>query len=112
MNAVITGAGGMLATDLLRRLQDRDDEVTLLDRARLDITDRGAVASVLWAPIAKLPPGIRTSTMPLSSVSTSRSSAPRSGSSPDSTCQNSHSPDSGSGPRGTSPIWGSSRRSG
>ena len=47
MNAVITGAGGMLATDLLRRLQDRDDEVTLLDRARLDITDRGAVASVL-----------------------------------------------------------------
>ena len=55
-------------------------------------------------PIQNLPSGIKTSTTPMSSPSTSSPASLRSGSSPVTRCQNSHRPDSGSGPIGTKPT--------
>lgn len=40
---LVTGAGGMLATDLVAHLRARGEAVTVATRAQLDITDRRAV---------------------------------------------------------------------
>ncbi|MFC4910999.1 dTDP-4-dehydrorhamnose reductase [Actinomadura gamaensis] len=45
MRCLVTGAGGMLGTDLLARLPD----AVALDRAALDLTDAGAVRDVVAA---------------------------------------------------------------
>ncbi|MFE2376608.1 dTDP-4-dehydrorhamnose reductase [Streptomyces sp. NPDC059398] len=44
---LVTGAGGMLAWDLLARLADEDTPAVGLDRAALDITDPAAVRGAL-----------------------------------------------------------------
>ncbi|MFW5475062.1 dTDP-4-dehydrorhamnose reductase [Knoellia sp. CPCC 206450] len=44
---LVTGAGGMLAADLLPRLTSAGHEVTALRRADLDVTDAGACASAV-----------------------------------------------------------------
>lgn len=41
---LVTGAGGMLAHDLLPRLASSGHEVTALHRTDLDVTDAGACA--------------------------------------------------------------------
>ncbi|KQY47492.1 dTDP-4-dehydrorhamnose reductase [Cellulomonas sp. Root137] len=43
MRWLVTGAGGMLGQDLVRRLTDDGHEVTAADRAQLDISDEAAV---------------------------------------------------------------------
>ena len=40
---LVTGAGGMLGTDLVAALTSRGEPVTGMDRASLDITDAAAV---------------------------------------------------------------------
>ncbi len=48
MTVLVTGAGGMLAADLLQSLgRSLDDEVVGLDRAALDITDADAVREAI-----------------------------------------------------------------
>lgn len=44
---MITGAAGQLGTDLVRAAHARGDEVIAVDRQRLDITDRDAVAALV-----------------------------------------------------------------
>ena len=44
---LITGAAGMLGTDLVAALDRRGDSVTGLDRAALDVTDAAAVAAAV-----------------------------------------------------------------
>jgi dTDP-4-dehydrorhamnose reductase len=44
---LVTGAGGMLGTDLVAALTARGDTVTGLDRAGLDVTDAAAVAEAI-----------------------------------------------------------------
>src|SRR6202161_305395 len=46
---LVTGAGGMLGTDLVAALTARDEPVTGLDRAELDITDAAAVTDAIAA---------------------------------------------------------------
>lgn len=43
MRVLVTGAGGMLARDLVAELERRGDEVLALSRADLDVTDEAAV---------------------------------------------------------------------
>lgn len=47
MRWLVTGAHGMLGSDLVPVLQGRGERVTALDRADLDITDAGAVHSAV-----------------------------------------------------------------
>ncbi|WP_210577566.1 dTDP-4-dehydrorhamnose reductase [Streptomyces sp. GESEQ-4] len=44
---LVTGAGGMLAQDVLGRLAEAGEQVVALDRAALDLTDRVAVQQAL-----------------------------------------------------------------
>jgi len=44
---LVTGAGGMLGTDLVAALTSRGEPVTGLDRARLDVTDAAAVTDAI-----------------------------------------------------------------
>ncbi|WP_328503161.1 dTDP-4-dehydrorhamnose reductase [Streptomyces sp. NBC_00457] len=44
---LVTGAGGMLAQDVLGRLAEAGEQVVALDRAALDLTDRAAVQQAL-----------------------------------------------------------------
>ena len=44
---LVTGAAGMLGTDLVTALERRGDPVTGLDRAGLDVTDADAVAAAV-----------------------------------------------------------------
>ena len=44
---LVTGAGGMLGTDLVAALASRGEPVTGLDRASLDVTDATAVAGAI-----------------------------------------------------------------
>ncbi len=46
---LVTGAGGMLGRDLVAALEQRDDLVTGLDRAGLDVTDPAAVDDAVAA---------------------------------------------------------------
>ena len=46
---LITGAAGMVGTDLRNALASRDEEVIALDRSTLDITDAGAVSDAVAA---------------------------------------------------------------
>jgi dTDP-4-dehydrorhamnose reductase len=46
---LVTGAGGMLGRDLVAALEQRDDQVTGLDRAGLDVTDPAAVDDAVAA---------------------------------------------------------------
>jgi dTDP-4-dehydrorhamnose reductase len=49
---LVTGAAGMLGTDLVAALERRGDPVTGLDRAGLDVTDAAAAAAAVarWRP--------------------------------------------------------------
>jgi dTDP-4-dehydrorhamnose reductase len=44
---LITGAGGMVGTDVRTELESRDEEVVALTRAELDITDRDSVTDAV-----------------------------------------------------------------
>jgi dTDP-4-dehydrorhamnose reductase len=44
---LVTGAGGMLGTDLVAALADRGEPVAGMDRASLDVTDAAAVADAI-----------------------------------------------------------------
>ncbi len=44
---LVTGAGGMLGTDLVAALSSRDEPVTGMDRASLDVTDAAAVTDAI-----------------------------------------------------------------
>jgi dTDP-4-dehydrorhamnose reductase len=44
---LVTGAGGMLGTDLVTALTARSEPVTGMDRASLDVTDAGAVTDAI-----------------------------------------------------------------
>jgi dTDP-4-dehydrorhamnose reductase len=44
---LVTGAGGMLGTDLVAALTSRGEPVTVMDRASLDVTDAVAVADAI-----------------------------------------------------------------
>ena len=44
---LVTGAGGMLGTDLVSAVASRGEPVTAMDRASLDVTDAGAVADAI-----------------------------------------------------------------
>ncbi len=44
---LVTGAGGMLGTDLVAALTSRGEPVTGMDRASLDVTDAAAVADAI-----------------------------------------------------------------
>src|SRR4051812_31450219 len=47
MRWLVTGAGGMLAADLVPRLREEGHEVTAADRAALDVTAPQAVAAAV-----------------------------------------------------------------
>ncbi|WP_380167480.1 dTDP-4-dehydrorhamnose reductase [Jannaschia sp. R86511] len=47
MDVLVTGAAGMLGTDLVTALLEADHEVTGLDRSDLDVTDAEAVATAV-----------------------------------------------------------------
>lgn len=49
MKWLVTGAGGMLGRDMTRTLADAGEDVVALERATLDIIDRGAVEAALHA---------------------------------------------------------------
>ena len=44
---LVTGAGGMLGTDMVAALTTRGEPVTGLDRAGLDVTDAAAVSDAI-----------------------------------------------------------------
>ena len=44
---LVTGAGGMLGTDLVAALTSRGEPVTGMDRASLDVTDAAAVTDAI-----------------------------------------------------------------
>src|SRR5208337_4239179 len=44
---LVTGAGGMLGTDLVAALTSRGEPVTAMDRASLDVTDAAAVTDAI-----------------------------------------------------------------
>ena len=48
MRVLVTGAGGQLGTDVVRRFQEQGDDVVGVGRSSLDVSDRAAVdAAVL-----------------------------------------------------------------
>ena len=44
---LVTGSGGMLGTDLVAALASREEPVTGMDRASLDVTDAAAVTEAI-----------------------------------------------------------------